>query len=37
MRVARIIDSERGTQQKKLNTFIYTEHPYFQKRLSGGS
>lgn len=37
MRIARIIDSERGTQQTKLHKFISTEHPYFQKRPFGGS
>lgn len=37
MRISRIIDSERGTRQTKLNKFISAEHPCFQKRPFGGS
>lgn len=32
MRVAGVIDSERGTQQTKLNTFISSQHPHFQNK-----
>jgi len=37
MRISRIIDSERRTQQTNLNKSISAEHPYFPKRPFGGS
>lgn len=32
MRVAGVIDSERGTQQTKLNAFISAQNPHFQNQ-----